>query len=195
MAFLLALLDATPEQEAQGLYIAFENKNYRDEGAVQWVDRRHRGKASRLDYDYHDTRNDQCEWYWGAKAIKRPQEHHVSKPYFDRGGANIAMVSVTQPIYADDGAFIGVAGVDLDMKELLEVVREFNDEAQTRKDAETNAGKASEAYLVSQNERVFAHPDQLLFKSPSTEVPYLLLSSRPEGSKVAAERPEDPRAN
>ena len=90
-----------------------------------------RGKASRLDYDYHDARNDQCEWYWGAKA-KNERRHLVSKPYFDKGGANIAMVSVTRPIHDADGAFIGVAGVDLDMKELLGVVQAYNAETNAR---------------------------------------------------------------
>ena len=175
MAFLHALLKATPEPEAQGLYIAFENKNFRDADAIQWVQRT--PKPSRIDYDYHDASNDQCEWYWGA-AKKSEGEHLVSKPYFDKGGANIAMVSVTRPIYDVDGAFIGVAGVDLAMKELLEVVRAFN--------AATEAGEHTVAYLVSQNERVFAHPEQLLNNTQSTEVPYLPLSKLPEGLVVGA---------
>jgi PAS domain S-box-containing protein len=177
MAFLHALLKATPEREAQGVYIAFENKNYRDAEAIQWVDRRHWGKASRLDYDFHDAGNDQCEWYSGAKA-KDEGEHLVSKPYFDEGGANIAMVSVTRPIYDADGAFIGVAGVDLDMKELFGVVQAFN--------AGTNPGADSDAYLVSHNDRVFAHPAQLQSDTPASELAYLPLLSRPEGSIVGA---------
>ena len=35
------------------------------------------------------------------------------------------MVSVTRPIKDAKGSLIGVAGVDLDMTELIQVVREF----------------------------------------------------------------------
>jgi PAS domain S-box-containing protein len=176
MAYLHALLKATPEGEAQGIYIAFEDKNYRQDDAIQWVDRRHWGKASRLDYDYHDTQNERCEWYWAAKA-KQEGELVVSRPYFDKGGANIAMVSVTRPIYDAEGAFVGVAGVDLDMMELLSVVQDFA--------ARTDLAGDSEAYLVSHDERVFAHPAQKHPRNQGSEMAYLLLSIRPEGQAVA----------
>ena len=49
MAFLKALLEATPEREAQGVYIAFEDKDYRQEDAIQWVRPQHgKGQPSRL---------------------------------------------------------------------------------------------------------------------------------------------------
>src|SRR5262245_35010507 len=70
MAFLRALLVSTPKQEAQGVYIAFEGKDYRDKDAIQWVDRDHWGKASRLEYDFHDPQNEQSEWYRGAGTKK-----------------------------------------------------------------------------------------------------------------------------
>jgi hypothetical protein len=176
IAFLKALLEATPEREAQGVYIAFEDKAYRQEDAIQWVDRRHWGKASRLDYDYHDAENERCEWYWGAKA-KKEGEFAVSRPYFDKGGANIAMVSVTRPIYDAEGAFVGVAGVDLDMTELIHVIKAIAPGREEAGDAE--------AYLVSQDERVFAHPDQQLPENQASELGYLPLSKMHEGQALA----------
>ena len=62
----------------RGVYIAFEDKDYRQEGVIQWVNRKHWGKSSRLDYDYHDAQNEQCEWYWGAKAKKRRRSRRLS---------------------------------------------------------------------------------------------------------------------
>jgi PAS domain S-box-containing protein len=177
MEFLHALLDATPPAQAQGVYIAFEDKDYRREDAIQWV--RRNGKTSRLDYDYHDKRNERCEWYWGARS-KKEGEIAVSRPYFDEGGANIAMVSVTRPIYDRKGAFIGVAGVDLDMKELIRVIQSFA--------AGTEEMGDSESYLVSQDERVFAHPDQQQARDRANELGYLLLSKQPEGRVVAGEK-------
>jgi PAS domain S-box-containing protein len=176
MAFLEALLRATPPQDAQGIYIAFEDKDYRQEGAIQWVDRRHWGKASRLDYDYHDVHNDRCEWYWGAKA-KKENEFAVSRPYFDKGGANIAMVSVTRPIYDARGEFVGVAGVDLAMTELIRVIKALA--------AGTEEVGDSDAYLVSQDERVFAHPEQQQPENQDSELGYLPLSKMPECQALA----------
>ena len=80
-------------------------------------------------------------------------EHLVSRPYFDKGGANISMVSVTRPIYDVEGAFVGVAGVDLAMVELVEVVRPFI--------AATDAGDHTVRLPGESDERVFAHPDQV----------------------------------
>ena len=185
MDFLLNLLKATPEREAQGVYIAFEDRDDRQGNVIQWVDRMHLGTASRVDYDFHDARDEKCEWYRDAKA-KPENEVAVSRPFFDEGGANIAMVSVTRSIHDKDGAFVGVAGVDLDMTELIAQVQEFV--AHTSRKPEDLG--SFEAYLVSRDGRVFAHPDQERPLVRGGKLPYLQLADRTEGREVAA-RPED----
>jgi PAS domain S-box-containing protein len=185
MAFLRDLLQATPLREAQGVYIAFEDRDDRQENVIQWVDRIKMGKASRLDYDFHNASDEQCEWYWAAKA-KTENEVAVSRPYFDKGGANIAMVSVTRSIYDKNGAFVGVAGVDLDMTELIFQVQHF---VALNPEKPEDLGR-SEAYLVSQDGRVFAHPDQERLQVRGGELPYLHLSERTEGPQVA-DKPKD----
>ena len=40
---------------------------------------------------------------------------YVTEPYYDDGGSNIAMVSVTRPVTDETGWLIGVAGTDLSL--------------------------------------------------------------------------------
>src|SRR5262249_32714208 len=115
MSILKRLLETTPEVLAQGIYMAFEGRDpVSHKNVIQWLDRNYRGTTHELPVDLHDD-SPQREWYWGAKAKPRGR-YHVTEPYFDRGGANAWLVSVTQPVFDRDGRFMGVAGVDLDMK-------------------------------------------------------------------------------
>src|SRR6516162_159421 len=106
---LAALLQDTPAYDAQGAYIAFEDRPYQDADAVQWVWRiRAPGQerfvlrtSDKLTYDYHQ-KNERTEWYQGAKN-KRHGEFYITKPYFDADNTNVWMVSVTRPIYLREG--------------------------------------------------------------------------------------------
>ena len=64
MAFLRASWKRRPKREAQGVYIAFEDKDYREKDAIQWLDR---NNNSQIHYDYHDARNEQSAWYRAPK--------------------------------------------------------------------------------------------------------------------------------
>jgi hypothetical protein len=176
--FLRMVLDATPKRQAEGAYIAFERKHYRQPDAVQSHRRKGAAHAKQVKYDFHNANDEKCEWYWGAKHM-RDGDCNISKPYFDKGGADISMVSVTCPIYDSSGEFVGVAGVDLDMQELINFV-------QQRLVGRQGGGRPrGYAYLVSHDRCVFAHPDQDPIKSP-----YLDLSTFPEGPSVKA-KPEN----
>ncbi len=89
--FLAGLLAGIGADEAYGVYIVFEAKNARDPKAMPWVDRQSFPGPVKLNYDYHDP---QWEWYHGPK---KSGDSYISEPYFDEGGSNITIVSVTRP--------------------------------------------------------------------------------------------------
>src|SRR4051812_8167679 len=134
--YLAAMLDAQSRDDVYGLYIAFDQMNWRDPRSMPWVDRRSWPQAAALDYDFHDARQD---WYAGAK---RSGKLHITEPYFDDGGSNITMVSVTRPVNDANGGFFGVAGADISLEDIQRHLK----------------SSAGEMYLVSRSGRVIAHP-------------------------------------
>ena len=135
--YLAAMLAAMPQEDVYGIYLAFENRKWSEPLAMPWVDRKGWPKATIVGYDYHDPKQ---EWYNGPKRTGHP---YVTEPYFDDGGSNITMVSVTRPIRDAGGRFIGVAGADLSLQDISRRVRPSR----------------GEIYLVSRAGRVIAHPD------------------------------------
>ncbi|MEO7653175.1 MAG: cache domain-containing protein, partial [Bryobacteraceae bacterium] len=115
LPFLVHLLDSIPPEEAYGVYIAFDGKRHTDKMAMPWVDRQSTPRAVELKYDFHDAKQ---TWYRGAKEAGKL---FVTEPYFDEGGSNITVVSVTKPFVDSAGNFLGVAGADIS----LELVRLF----------------------------------------------------------------------
>ncbi|MFO0953359.1 MAG: cache domain-containing protein [Isosphaeraceae bacterium] len=153
---LASIYTADRDDPVQGVYIAFEYRKANDPDALQWVDQHHWGTRSRVDYDYHDRHKDR-QWYWGAKDLAGQRDPtNVTEPYFDEGGGNSWMVSVTQPVVDPRGAFVGVAGVDLDMARLQQRVQKlsFGDDLSPR-------ATKGYAYLVSPGGQVFALPDDI----------------------------------
>ena len=94
--YLAAMLAAMPREDVYGLYLAFEHKTWSEPLAMPWVDRKSWPRATIVEYDYHDPKQ---EWYNGPKQTGKP---YITEPYFDDGGSNITMVSVTRPI-RDEG--------------------------------------------------------------------------------------------
>ena len=47
---------------------------------------------------------------------------YISEPYFDAGGSEAEIVSVTVPFYSADGKFEGVAGADLSLDLIRAIV-------------------------------------------------------------------------
>jgi methyl-accepting chemotaxis protein len=147
------LLSQTPENEAYGLAMAFERKDWQDDNSMPWVDRKSWPNGIKVGYDYHDEKQ---QWY---TAPKRSGTFHVSEPYFDEAGSNITMVTLSVPMFDSKADFIGVATVDLALKS----IRELLHSARLRKAAENGRGGNREfVYLVSRGGRVIAHPDDSL---------------------------------
>ena len=176
--FLRQLLIQMPEEEVYGVYIAYEHKDWQEEDSMPWVDRKSWPKRTRVNYDYHDPKQ---EWYNGAK---RTRAFYVTEPYFDAGGSDITMVSLTVPVFDAASNFVGVAGADL----ALDRVRGMLRSARLSRAMESGRGGTNEfAYLVSRAGKIIAHPnEELMLRKgfPGAEV-----TSRPGGEFVAA-KPE-----
>ncbi|HUK82805.1 MAG TPA: response regulator [Verrucomicrobiae bacterium] len=175
MAQLLAKM---PVDEAYGLAMAFEFKNWQDPDAMPWVDRKSWPKQVKLDYDYHDPK---WEWYIGPKTTR---QFYVTEPYFDEGGSEIAMVTLSVPMFDATSNFFGVATVDLSLDRLRAMVR-----ASRLRGAEESgrSGTNEFAYLVSQSGKIIAHPDEELMLRKG--FPGADVKTRPGGEVIAA-KPE-----
>ena len=176
--FMAQLLAHVPTNEAYGLAMAFEDKNWRETNAMPWVDRKSWPNQVRLDYDYHDPK---WEWYSGPKNTRA---FYVSEPYFDEGGSEITMVTLSMPMFDATSNFFGVATVDLSLDRLLAMVRA----ARLRGAEESGRSGTNEfAYLVSQSGKIIVHPNEELMLRKG--FPGADVKTRPGGEAVAA-KPE-----
>ena len=114
--WLASLLEHCKIQAVFGLYMILDDQDWRNPDSFRWVNRKSWPGATRLNYDFHDPAHD---WYRGAREKKGV---YVTQPYFAEGGSEIEMISITQPVYKDDGHFIGVAGVDVSLEELSKII-------------------------------------------------------------------------
>lgn len=146
--FLAQIIHALPTEDIFNAYIAFEDKKFKEKDCIQNVTRATWPEAvPTFEYDHHDPRQ---EWYFGAKQTGK---FYVTEPYFDEGGCNVTMVSLTLPVYDDRRHFIGVAGADVTLAKILTIV------SQVRLDDSPEGMTAGEyAFLVSRNGKVVAHP-------------------------------------
>jgi signal transduction histidine kinase/DNA-binding response OmpR family regulator len=146
--YLVRLLQRAPV-EVYGVWIAFEHKRLTDPDAMPWVDRRSWPRPVRIQYDYHEPG---YEWYHGARRTGRL---YVTEPFYDDGGSNTTLVSVTMPVYSPEGTFIAVAGADLALDRLRYLVSELQ--------LGYGTGRAGEyAYLASRSGKLITHPDPAL---------------------------------
>ncbi|MEX2262265.1 MAG: response regulator [Bryobacteraceae bacterium] len=146
IAFLAQLMAATPVDEAYGVYIAFDHKRWPQPNAMPWVDRKSYPNPVVLSYDYHDPK---WEWFNGPKKSGRL---HVTEPYFDEGGSDVTMVSINRPVVDASGGLIGVAGMDLSLERIREIVKGIRMEV---------AGATVEdeyAFLVSPAGKLISYP-------------------------------------
>jgi serine phosphatase RsbU (regulator of sigma subunit) len=156
--WLASLLEQCPIPAVYGLYIALEGKDWKDPASDIWVDRKSWPKGARLKYDFHDPKQD---WYAGAKATKGL---HVTQPYFDEGGSDIDMMSITLAMRDASGKFLGVSGVDVDLEAMSHVVREmhlrdFGNVWFGSKKRKIAASLSERAYLISPSGAVVIGPE------------------------------------
>jgi PAS domain S-box-containing protein len=149
MPFLSHLLDSVPQEEAYGVYEAFEGRRYSEAMSMPWVDRNSFPRGVQVKYDYHEA-----DWYKGAK---NSGSLYITEPYFDAGGSNITMVSITKPFFGPDGKLRGVAGADISLEQL----RLFASYLRLRSGS-GNSNDGDYAFLVSKRGRIISHPNEKL---------------------------------
>jgi len=151
--YLAAMLRKLPDNEIYGLYLAFDGRRWNEPDSMPWVDRKSYPNPGQVQYDYHDPQQD---WYNGPK---KSRQFHITEPFYDDGGSNITMVSLTVPMIAADGTYLGTAGADVALDHLLEIVQNLH----LRSAADPDGRKSADyAYLISRDGRIIAHPNQAL---------------------------------
>ena len=173
-AYLRELLRQTPAAEAYGVYIAYEYVDLQHGGGCIAIHRKNWPALTPVDYDYHDP---QQEWYHGPKVSGA---FYVTEPYFDEGAGNISMVSLTTPVFDAATNFIGVAGVDLALDRIRELVQAVHL-------GESGRGSTKAfAYLVSRAGKIIVHrKEELMLRKGFAGAN---LTSLPGGELVAATR-------
>ncbi len=170
------LLTQIPVDEVYGLAMAFEGQRWQDNDAISWVDRKSWPNEIKMAHDYHAEKQ---EWY---VEPKRTGAFYVSEPYFDKGGSNITMVTLSVPMYDAKSNFIGVATADL----ALDAIRALSQSTRRRTAKESGRGEGSEyAFLVSRSGHIIAHPDEGLM--PREGQPGADIKTRPGGEIIAAQ--------
>jgi signal transduction histidine kinase/CheY-like chemotaxis protein len=172
--YLRELLPLTPESDVYGIYIAYEHMDAATLGSMPWMDRRHWPDMTRVQYDYHEEKQ---EWYFGAK---QSGQFHVTEPYYDDGGSNVTMVSVTVPVEGADGEFLGVAGADMSLDLIREIVAEIENEFEFGD--HTVEANAEYAFLASRQGRVVVHPNPSLMLTGSNVG--ALVTALPDGAEA-----------
>lgn len=162
--WLAALLKRATGDGVYGVYMDREDCDWRDHKSQSWVDRKSWPHAAYLCYDYHDPKQD---WYKGAKEGKGL---HVTLPYFDEGGSDIDMISITKAVRDPSGKFLGVAGADVSMEEMEKIVREMhlrdfgtdlffkNVDPESADSGRTKENPAQSSYLISKTGAVIIGP-------------------------------------
>jgi PAS domain S-box-containing protein len=155
--FLSRLLDSLPPEEAFGVYLARENVATGPD-AMPWVDRNSFPAALNPKGGPRDRSK---EWYAGAK---RTGQMYISEPYFDAGGSETEIVSVTLPFSTADGKFGGVAGADLSLDLIRAIVTSlrFRPDKDKQSNSKESSGPQDYSFLVTRSGRIMAHPNEAL---------------------------------
>jgi len=111
-AFIRDLMRQVPKNDFYATYMYYDAKSSKDPDSYYLIDRKSFPNLIRIKYDFHDK--DQL-WYTNAIQSKKQV---ITEPYFDDGGSNILLVSMTRPVYTNSGSLIGVTGVDFALDSL-----------------------------------------------------------------------------
>ena len=158
--YLSRLLDGLPPEEAFGVYLAKEGVKSGPD-AMPWVDRNSLPKALMPPGGPRDRSK---EWYAGAK---RTGQMYISEPYFDAGGSETEIVSVTLPYYTPAGEFAGVTGADLSLDLIRAIVGSLRFRQDNQTDTKAQGETQDYCFLVSRSGRIMAHPNESLAMSPT----------------------------
>ncbi len=173
--YLRTLLKALDDVDPYGVYIAYDGLAWNAPGAMPWVDRN--GEPI-VQYDYHLP---EYEWY---HETRQRRVLHISEPYFDEGGSNVEMVSVNFPALDEEGRLIGIAGADLHLERIREIVRTM--ETVFERESGVRSEAAIDAFLISRQGKVIAAPSDRGKQPPKTleDIPGMPLMDSDKGSST-----------
>jgi methyl-accepting chemotaxis protein len=151
--YLAHLLKSNPPEQAYGVYMTFDKKHFKDRDAMPWVDRKSWPQPAVLTYDFHDPKQ---EWYNGPKTTGKLC---ITEPFYDDGGSNITLISVTRPLVDAKGNFLGIAGADLSLERLRAIIGDLH----LSLGEQTNKASSGDyAFLASKKGLLIAHPNEQL---------------------------------
>jgi PAS domain S-box-containing protein len=159
--FLARLLDTLPSEEAFGVYLATDGVTTGPD-AMPWVDRNSYPKVLEPKGGPRDRSK---EWYIGPQ---KNGQLYISEPYFDAGGSDAEIVSVTTPFYSASGKFEGVAGADLSLDLIRVIVGSLQFRPEKQQEGKQNEAKPANAatqdysFLITRSGRIMAHPNEAL---------------------------------
>lgn len=155
--FLKRTLKSHPSSQVFGVYFYSDGKKYNDPDAGYYVTQVSYPGTNDGQYDYFAP--DQL-WYAIPKKTLKPT---VTEPYFDAGSGDITMCSYTLPVMSSGGKFLGVAGVDIAVDDIVQQTKAI------RIDLEGVNTSRQDSFLVSQEGNLIAHPDASLLPGPESE--------------------------
>jgi PAS domain S-box-containing protein len=153
--FLARLLDSLPPEEAFGVYLAKDGVTTGPD-AMPWVDRNSFPQALQPKAGPRDRSK---EWYAGAQ---RTGQMYISEPYFDAGGSNAEIVSVTLPFFNAAGKFGGVAGADLSLDLIRAIVTSLRFRPDKQGGSTASNAPQDYSFLITRSGRIMAHPNAAL---------------------------------
>jgi sigma-B regulation protein RsbU (phosphoserine phosphatase) len=145
-AYLRDLLPQIPGNQAYDNYVFFENKDYHAKDSQVWYTRAGWPNLTYATYNYHDPSQ---TWYALPKQTHQPS---ITEPFFDDGGSNVNMFSVTAPVL-QGSTFLGVAGIDVGLAPFAQMTGALHFSSQGK------AALDSYAFLFTGQGNLIAYPD------------------------------------
>ena len=148
--FIANVLSLTPDREAFGATIAYDFVPWDSQLSMPWVDRNSFPNLNVVGYNYADG-----SWPWFT-VPKQTRRQFISEPYFDAGGSNVTMLTISLPTYAENGELIGIATTDLALDAVADIVSglKVNEDPVLR--------QSEYGILISSEGNIITHPNQSL---------------------------------
>jgi HAMP domain-containing protein len=157
-AFLAQVLGSDTSRDIYGLWMDFEHYSPTHKPVYQWVDR---GSWPHARWGYSDHHDETPETLW-YQVPKRTGRLFITEPYFDRENSDLSMVSVSYPVRLRGYGFIGVAGADMTLDHVRDLVAEIQVRTARRSGTQDAYPRGEYAYLVSREGKIIVHPDSRL---------------------------------
>jgi hypothetical protein len=163
-ALLETTLSSLTPEEAAVIYLAVEGVPSSNPEALIWF-RRDKPPTriipgGLIRYDFHKE-SAVTNWYQKPKQTRKV---FISEPYYDLGGSEQKVISVTAPVIDPQGVFRGVVGIDIRIEALEQVRRRLH--LRPAEFDELHTPIHETGFICSPQGKIIAHPDSRLLPSP-----------------------------